>query len=94
MIKKRQNRIMKAVDVVEILNTHPSASLVIVIRGEKRNALLGWMPEETCRMKFAKISMLVADCVMRKHAHQFAVNTVKPPTVKNTAPTLVTVTQR
>ena len=94
MIKKRQNRIMKAVDVVEILNTHPSASLVIVIRGEKRNALLGWMPEETCRMKFAKISMLVADCVMRKHAHQFAVNTVKPPTVKYPAPTLVTVTQR
>jgi|APGre2960657404_1045060.scaffolds.fasta_scaffold368935_1 hypothetical protein len=94
MIKKRQNRIMKAVDVVEILNTHPSASLVIVIRGEKRNALLGWMPEETCRMKFAKITMLVADCVMRKHAHQFAVNTVKPPTVKYPAPTLVTVTQR
>ena len=94
MIKKRQNRIMKAVDVVEILNTHPSASLVIVIRGEKRNALLGWMPEETCRMRFSKITMLVADCVMRKHAHQFAVNTVKPPTVKYPAPTLVTVTQR
>ena len=94
MIKKRQNRIMKAVDVVEILNTHPSASLVIVIRGEKRNALLGWMSEETCRMRFAKITMLVADCVMRKHAHQFAVNTVKPPTVKYPAPTLVTVTQR
>jgi hypothetical protein len=94
MNKKRKNLIMKAVDVVEILNTHPSASLVIVIRGEKRNALLGWMHEETCRMRFAKITMLVADCVMRKHAHQFAVNTVKPPTVKYPAPTLVTVTQR
>jgi hypothetical protein len=45
-------------------------------------------------MRFAKITMLVADCVMRKHAHQFAVNTVKPPTVKYPAPTLVTVTQR
>jgi hypothetical protein len=94
MIRKRKNLIMKAVDVVEILSTHPSASLVIVIRGDKRNALLGWMPEETCRMRFAKITMLVADCVVRRHGHQFAVNTVKPPIVKHTAPTLVTVTQR
>jgi len=94
MIRKRKNLIMKAVDVVEILNTHPSASLVIVIRGEKRNALLGWMPEETCRMKFSKISMLVVDCIMRKYAYQFKVNTAKPSTTKKTLPIIITITQR
>ena len=85
---------MKAVDVVEIIATHSSASLVIAIRGDKRSALLGWMPYETCRMKFVKIKMTVADCVVRRYGHLFAVNTVKPPTVKRPSPTLVTVTQR
>jgi len=94
MIRKRKNLIMKAVDVVEILNTYPSASLIIAINGDKRSALLGWMPEETCRIKTAKITMTVADCVMNKYAHQFSVNTVKQPTAKRPSPTLVTVTQR
>jgi hypothetical protein len=85
---------MKAVDVVEIITAHPSASLVIAINGDKRSALLGWMPESTCRIKTIKISMAVADCVMRRYAHQFAVNTVKQPTTKRPSPTLVTVTQR
>lgn len=85
---------MKAVDVVDIIKAHSSASLVIAINGDKRSALLGWMPYETCRMKFVKIKMTVADCVMRRYGHQFSVNTVKPFTVKRPAPTLVTVTQR
>lgn len=91
MIRNRKNLIMKAVDVVEILNTHPSASLIITINGEKRRALLGWMPEETCRIKTVKITMTVADCIMRKYAHKLKVNTVKHNTTKKPSPTIVTI---
>jgi hypothetical protein len=86
---------MKAAEVVDILNKYPSASLVIVINGDgKRSALLGWMPTETCRIRTKRVTQQVADCVVRKHGHQFAVCSTKPHAEKKPTPTIITVTQR
>ena len=86
---------MKTAEVVDILNKYPSASLVIVINYDgKRSAMLGWMPTETCRIRTKRVTKQVADCVVRKHGHQFAVCSTKPYAEKKNTPTLVTVSQR
>ncbi len=85
---------MKALEVVDILNKYPSASLVIVIKnGGKRSSFLSWASDVSFRIHVKRINIKAADCVARNYAHQLSI-CAKQHLKRKDSPTIVTITKR